>query len=187
MLTCKEKSFAFLHIPNCGGSSVRQMLTGIKKVEWREIGHRGPSIKHTHLDGLSGIKDFNIYCNIRNPFTRIVSIYEKRRQQSAVNAFRYMNFEQFFYDQYLGNKGMAHTPIHEYFIVKGKIPGNINFVPLEGANESWPKIIKQYFDTVVNLPHINSTIHKNDMGYFDNQMMFHVKQKEWWACEQYSI
>lgn len=180
MLVCREKNFAFQHVPNCGGTSVREMLTSLPG-KWEEVG----DTKHSALGEIVGAESFAIFANIRNPFDRIVSMYEKRRQQSQVKPFKNVDFKTFFYGHYLINLQVGYESVHKCLLVKGQLPYGITIIKLKEADSAWPRIVREHFQREAILPELNSTEHGESMAYFNNEMNNLVQQKEWWACEQY--
>lgn len=183
MLICKEKNFGFYHVPKCGGTSIIQMLQSLP-YKWEQIGEKHVPLSAKDYDS-SGL---TLFANIRNPFARIVSIYEYNRQFSQEKRFREIDFRSFFYEHFLNPEdkdSQAHRPIHEYLLIDGSLPENLSVVHLEKSEVIWPDIIKVFFNREVVIPKVNSTIHDDPIGYFDERMRNEVIKREWWAFDQY--
>ena len=180
------KDFAFYHMNKCGGTSIKKILKQLN-LDFKQIGkgHHPLSSKKCNLN------KYRIYTNIRNPYHRIVSMYEFARQ---VIRGRHKNapkdFEDFFYNYWLVNKPktVEFYSQQEQLFVGGKLPENLTVVKLEDVDKYWPEIIKQHFNTEISfIPRMNMTIHGDPMEYFDKEMIEQVKQKERWAVNQYML
>jgi len=76
--------------------------------------------------------------------------------------------------------------MEEFLLIDGKVPENITIVKLEEIDKVWPKIIKKHFGLEISLlPRENTTIHREPMEYFDEEMIEKVKQKEGWILKYY--
>lgn len=149
-------------------------------VEWEQVGK-----KHTPLQRKGDFSDLIVFANIRNPFDRIVSMYEYRRQATQETRFKNIDFQDFFYNHYLGKDLMPYNPIHYFLFVDNELPENVIPIRLEDI-DIWGDIISTYFQRKIRVPHINFTEHGNPERYFNGKMKTLVRSKEWWAVEQYT-
>ena len=184
-------NFAFHHIPKTGGTSVIKLLhlTGKPFKIVSKSSHEPLSSRR----GRKNLKKFKyIYTNIRDPFARIVSLYEFSGDGGQRNKFREgcTCFKEFFYDKWYPNTENRDwfRSTEEFIVVDGKIPEKLTIVKLEEIDEVWPKIITKHFGKrVLMVPRENTTIHDEPMLYFDEEMIEKVKQKEGWVLEYYNL
>jgi len=183
MMIFPHQHFAFYHMNKAGGTSICKMLESLP-YKWEQVGK-----KHTPLSrkDFPEFSEYAVYTNIRNPFSRIVSIYEYRRQFSQRTRFKTVSFNEFFYEYWLAKPLDEFKPQHEYLFLNGKIPENVHCVKLEEAETWWPSIVKSHFGRDVEVPRLNTTAHGDPMGYFRGGMVKAVKTKEWWACGEYGL
>ena len=68
LLINRSKEWGFIHIPKTGGTSLREVLLKSDGTEY-------VSKSHNHIGKFENIKDYFIFCMVRNPFTRLASAY----------------------------------------------------------------------------------------------------------------
>ena len=180
------KDFAFYHMNKCGGTSIKKILKQLN-LKFKQIGKGHYPLSSKKCD----LNKYRIYTNIRNPYHRIVSMYEFGKQ---VVQGRYKdmpeNFKDFFYNCWLDNKKDAKDfySQQKQLFVGGTLPENLSLIKLEEIGKHWPEIIKQHFNVEISfIPKMNTTMHGDPMKYFDEEMIEQVRQKEQWAVKQYNL
>lgn len=179
MFKYKDKRYLFIHVPkNAGTSFENKFLNG------KHIGHHKlTSYPSKHWNNSIAI--------VRNPFTRIVSIYnyakmEKSYWHSTDNTTRYglhplfeycnkNSFKEFILDICCNNKFQDIIHLHEqyYFlktpdkIIKTKI---IRF-------ENLDKELSEFFEDSITMPKQNSSRSSSSTTLFDDEMIEYVRQK----------
>lgn len=180
-----HEDFAFYHMNKCGGTSVIKMLDSLG-LKFKQIGEKHGAMFIKNYD----ISDLTIYSNIRNPFARIVSMYETRKQFSRRMLFKKnsITFKDFFYDWWLEKTTDPFRPMHEHLFIDDELPENMILVKLEDIDSEWPRIIKKHFNREIgDVPRENATIQNGHyMNYYNDSMIADVNKKEWWAVEQYA-
>ena len=191
----------FYHMYKCGGTSVKkllfrlnkdaEMLTGKKQQgETFGKGHEPLSLYKNKVD----YNNYRLYANIRNPYARIVSMYEFVSQMKRANIrYKDLTFKRFFYEWFLNEKQNKRYPEfssqQDSLFVEGKLPETLFTIKLEDVDRFWPRIIKKHFNFDMQfMPRFNTTAHQKDtMEYFDADMIKEVKKKEAWAIDQYCL
>jgi hypothetical protein len=117
-----------------------------------------------------------VYCNIRNPFERLVSIYEFRTLRHR----KYDGFKGFFYNCYVPASTIPNGPIYRFITLNNEIPGFIKPIMFTNIRTQWPKIIKKHFNVDIELPWHNKAPRQyyKTMQYFDNEMIKIVLEKD---------
>jgi hypothetical protein len=194
MMVCQNSyDFAFYHMNKCGGTSIRKILARLDR-HFKQVGKgHEPLGKKKKLN-----KYKHVYVNIRNPFHRIVSMYEFEKQILSIPAagnklYKHgipIDFNDYLYNFWLSNE----NKIPEFFtqqdllFVEGKLPENVQLIKLEEVDQHWPSIISRHFDTNITMvPRMNTTMHGNPMEYFDDEMYEAVKNKEHWVAKLYNL
>ena len=186
----KDHDFIFYHMYKCGGTSVKKMLLRLR-LPSEQLG-KGHLPLSTYADKVD-LDAYRIYANIRNPYARIVSMFEFIRQMKYTRRPQDLPFESFFYDWFMDKKKSKEYPEfssrQDSLFVGGKLPETLYVIKLEDVDRFWPRIIKRHFDFDVQfVPRFNTTIHQKDtMEYFDADMIKEVKKKEAWAIDQYCL
>ena len=184
-----REKFAFYHIPRTGGQSIEHLLQFNKQLEhpgWLRLGqvhaplHRQPVI----------VEDYDIFTNIRNPFDRLVSLYEliKAGGVHFIKFDRNVSFPEFIYDHW-GQKADKHDEYNtqeEHLFIDGELPENITLIKMEEMNQLWPEVIRYYFGHEgIKIPHKNSVPHADSMTYYNNDLINFVQKREDWVMQFY--
>lgn len=185
-----RNKFAFYHIPRTGGESVEHVLQFNKQLEhpgWMRLGHKHELLRNQPLD----IESYDIFTNIRNPFHRLVSLYELARSGGIydIKLDKSVKFDEFVYDHWHRNPNdnKEYNTIEEHLFIKGELPKNVTLIKMEEMNQRWPGILKDYFGVQgIKMLHINSVPHGDPMTYYNRDLTNFIKKREEWALQFYS-
>lgn len=92
MLISEENKFAFIHIPKNAGTTVRMLLDKYRS------NHSGDIFHHIGISDATLPEDFYTFAFVRNPWDRMVSIYEFTKKRIEQYPHRYKDFKG--YDQF---------------------------------------------------------------------------------------
>jgi len=186
-----KNKFAFQHVNRTGGTSVRDVVRDL--VGKPDRGSLDNSTPHRPMEirlkwfrkFCKEFKDVPIYANVRNPFSRIVSIYSYRVGTGRFKK-KAKDFKWFFYEVYL-NGTIPNGPIKPFLVDKdGKTPRNLKVIKFEDLNVEWPRIIEKHFNTTVDQwPRENASEHDHWLSYFNKDMMRRVIKHERWTFKNF--
>lgn len=182
-----HNDFCFYHLPKVGGTSVIELLKKTR-LGFIQLGN-----KHQPLSAKGcNLRNYTIYANIRNPFDRVVSMYEYNRQGGWRTLYKEWNmtFDKFVSEIWYPNTANSDElkSMDEHLFIDGQLPENVVLVKLEEINERWPQIIKQHFGVnVAEVPKANTTQHGDPMSYYTDETREQLKTKEGWACGVYNL
>ena len=189
-----KNNFAFQHINRTGGLSVKSVLLSVAG----EPDDGSAIIEFAHMslvDCLDRLKkvcpetdmsDVAIYTNIRDPFSRLVSIYSFRHGKRGI--YKGRSFGWFFHTFYMSDKSDITTGPTRPFMVDedGNIHENLEVVRFEELSEKWPEIVLKHFGVEVNhWPKVNISNHESPMKYFTDSMIEIVLDRDKWFIERF--
>lgn len=152
----------FLHIPKCAGSSIRKWL--IDNVP----GSVSLKASHNTYEDLHRNKDLGmIFCVVRNPYDRVVSGFNYKRQKNP----KEFNKEFKSFADYV-HKGSDKTFIPQWqYAEKADI-----VLRYESLVEDF-KQVQDYYKCYVDLPHTNKSSHDHWKTYYDELLLKQVHKK----------
>ena len=176
LLINRSKKWGFIHIPKTGGTSLREVLLKSEGTEW-------VSKAHNHIGKFENIKNYFIFCMIRNPFTRLASAY-----YHDVRGNGFKTFEKFINSIYKND--YLYFP-QSYFIQNGSTEDKkVSFI---GRYENFINDVNFILDKVEsneNIPHLNrNPIYDKHPSLNQENFYKHIYQEEWmknWVRERYS-
>ena len=169
-----KNKFAFIHIPKCGGRSVKKVFD-LKRHDHYGISKLvlNPTDDCPRLD-VEGLFKFAF---VRNPWDRFVSAYEylKRggiplydRPMTLDIKKEYPDFKDFIFAKHVWEKWIYFRPQLDFITVDGSI--KTDFVGrFENFQNDFDFVCDQVDTPRVKLPHVNATKHTHYTGYYDNQ------------------
>ena len=178
-------NFAFYHIPKTGGTSVRKLLYSTGLPFKQVTKDHAPITRWRTRRWLRKCK--HVYTNVRDPFARVVSLYQFSNK--PCEELR-IDFKKFFYEHWFPNPKKIDwlKSTEEFLLLDGKVPENITIIKLEEIDKVWPRIIEKHFGKkVLSVPQENRTLHNKPITYFDEEMIKLVHEKEKWACNYYCL
>ena len=175
LLINRSRKWGFIHIPKTGGTSITATL---KKQEGTEY----VSTSHNHIGKFENIKDYYIFCMVRNPFTRFASAYYHQiRKDGFMSVRKFIDsiyeHDYLFYPQ-------------SYFITNGSSSDKqVSFI---GRYENYENDTKHIFQSIglnESLPHLNrNPIYDKHPDLNQESFYKHMYQEEWmkdWVRERY--
>ena len=106
LLINRSKKWGFIHIPKTGGTSITSVLQNVKGTEY-------VTKAHNHIGKFENIKDYDIMCFVRNPYTRFASAYYHQTRKDgwiSINKFIEnidLNDYLYFPQSYFTNNGSS--------------------------------------------------------------------------------
>ena len=175
LLINRSRKWGFIHIPKTGGTSITATL---KKQEGTEY----VSTSHNHIGKFENIKDYYIFCIVRNPFTRFASAYYHQIRKDGFMSVRKF-IDSIYEHDYL------FFP-QSYFITNGNSEDKkVSFI---GRYENYENDIKHIFQNIglnESLPHLNrNPIYDKHPNLNQENFYKHMYQEEWmkdWVRERY--
>ena len=155
----------FIHINKCGGMSIKKALYGKS-----DRAHH--TVKEVEPEGFS-------FASVRNPFTRLVSMYHYRMRtnQDGLRELG-LSFKQWFFNVVVGrmkpfyNNPIMFAPCWDWISINGKIA--VDFVGrLEQISDWWPHV--QNITGAEELPHLNKGDYSAEQ--YNDEMKTFVKRK----------
>ena len=175
LLLNRSKEWGFIHIPKTGGTSITSVL---KKQEGVEF----VSQSHNHIGKFDNIKNYYIFCMVRNPFTRFASAYYHYCRDNGFSSVKKF-IDSIFEHDYL------YFP-QSYFINNGSSSEKkVSFV---GRYENYENDMNHIFQNIgvqESLPHLNrNSIYDKHPQLNQHNFYKHMYQEEWmkdWVRERY--
>ena len=186
MILYKRYKFAFQHVNRCGGTTVKKLIGSLVGPPDKGSAPDGNAhqILANRLKAVGGVDNLSIYANIRDPFSRLVSIFAYRQKKG-----RYIgkDFKWFFHNIYIPVLRPPSGTIRPLITRSdGKIPTSLTIVKIEDIDRRWPGIIFKHFAIKpVAIPRRNSSSHGDPLDYFDNSMIKTVIDKERWTIKNF--
>lgn len=175
LLINRSKEWGFIHIPKTGGSSMTSILKNQEGTEY-------VSTSHNHIGKFENIKDYYIFCIVRNPFTRFASAYYHQcRKEGFMTVKKFI--ESIFKHDYL------FFP-QSYFIKNGSSSEKqVSFIGRYENYENDVNHIFQKINVTDSLPHLNrNPIYDKHPNLNQETFYKHMYQEEWmkdWVRERY--
>lgn len=175
LLINRSNEWGYIHIPKTGGTSITSVL---KKQEGTEF----VSQSHNHIGKFENIKNYYIFCMVRNPFTRFASAYYHYCRDNGFSSVRKF-IDSIFEHDYL------YFP-QSYFTNNGSSSDKkLSFV---GRYENYENDINHIFQNIgvqESLPHLNrNSIYDKHPQLNQHNFYKHMYQEEWmkdWVRERY--
>jgi len=165
-------NFTFIHIPKCAGLSITQ---------WLELNHPTDSTPHPHntYEQLPTQWQDNTVAVVRNPWDRLLSLYEHHRRSLRSNndPFKLLHILDEGFESYVmehsetvftykkkklhdTNKCWAKTTQHRF------VDASTHILRFENLNNDWATFLKKFHITPIQpLPHINAKVDR--ISYFE--------------------
>lgn len=172
-------NYIFLHIPKCGGTSLRQVL------ETESNQDRYKCYNHLKYERIPNAKKSFVFTFVRNPWSRILSLYMFWKNQTPEHIYyRYdkkqvnyimknrLDFKSFINEIAFNKESIFHIKRHPkpYIGFFFQNPADLNYI---GRVEN----MQNDFDTLCDLikidrctlPHENPSEHNNYTEYYDSE------------------
>ena len=169
-----KNKFAFVHIPKCGGRSIKKVFN------FEGHDHFGVS----ELDHKSLESDIFKFAFVRNPWDRFVSAFEyiKRggiprfdRLKTLTIKQEYPKFKDFVLAKHVWEQWFFFNSQINFITVDGSI--KTDFVGrFENFQNDFDFICDQIDHPKVKLPHVNATKHVHYTEYYDEQLIKFIGQ-----------
>lgn len=187
MIISHKHKFIFIHIPKCGGTSVRSaLLSELYNIDCRNLdqniaqvfnrlGNSTDIEQHSNVCEVTkylrsrnlNIKDYFTFTFTRNPWCRTVSAYLYANKIKETNWSKKVISKTFF--EYT----KITRPLQSYFICPG-----VDFVgKIENIQDDFDIVCDRIGMSRVKLPHINETHHKHYTEYYDDKSRDMVAQR----------
>lgn len=164
----------FIHIPKCGGSSIKIMLSDIndKKNIHSKLQNDFDKIKENNSD----FKKYFIFSMIRNPWDRMVSYYFFYKHTIKTNEEISLNAKKYDFNDWLEiiyeNKNdyyFVHENYLDYLTIDGIVCVDylMNFYYFEDECNNLKKILKINCENL----HVNKTEHKYYKEYYSDKLI----------------
>ena len=135
--------------------------------------------KHSNLQSYnkSYIKDYKIYCVIRNPFSRAISMWKWEKSVKGIFEgvdYRKLNFDQFLYNH---TKDWYCKPQYEFIYTDSIDMNCINLIRFENLQEDFNIVCEKIGIPQQTLPHKNKSNHKHYTEYYNDKTREIVAQR----------
>lgn len=173
----------FLHIPKCGGTTIETAFQAWKKPRMSFLGQRDGSSQHFRLKGILNdrpeCKDYFKFTFVRNPFSRLVSIYNysvqeigKNQQWIKSNTPLNLSFKDFCLNLDFNLKNYCyrfHDTDLSFYIFDDNNKVTVDFIgKIENFQSDFDYVCDILNKPKSKLPHIfRSTINKHYTEYYD--------------------
>jgi len=205
----KEKKFIYIHIPKTGGSSLQHIFNNYKNNVNTFIGNK---IKGhiTFYQTVENLINHNltpssyIYLTlIRNPWDRMISLYFYIKQYPVINhgmgelQNKILKKTMSFYDFIDFNVNMKKTTFgvpptllssQSNYIKNYNNDIKLNYIlKLEDGNNGIKNMLnKENISINISLPHINKSLHKDYISYYNNEYMNKIYEWEKTLIDTYN-
>ena len=149
LLINRSKKWGFIHIPKTGGTSITSVLQNVKGTEY-------VTKAHNHIGKFENIKDYDIMCFVRNPYTRFASAYYHQTRKDgwiSINKFIEnidLNDYLYFHQSYFTNNGSSEDKkvtfigryenfINDFNLIMKKIGKTGHSIPHYNRNSIYDK------------------------------------------------
>ena len=149
LLVNRSKKWGFIHIPKTGGTSITSVLQNVKGTEY-------VTKAHNHIGKFENIKDYDIMCFVRNPYTRFASAYYHQTRKDgwmSINKFIEnidLNDYLYFPQSYFTNNGSSEDKrvtfigryenfINDFNLIMKKIGKTGHSIPHYNRNSIYDK------------------------------------------------
>ena len=149
LLINRSKKWGFIHIPKTGGTSITSVLQNVKGTEY-------VTKAHNHIGKFENIKDYDIMCFVRNPYTRFASAYYHQTRKDgwmSINKFIEnidLNDYLYFPQSYFTNNGSSEDKrvtfigryenfINDFNLIMKKIGKTGHSIPHYNRNSIYDK------------------------------------------------
>jgi len=176
-----EKRLTFIHVGKNGGTSITRLLDANFKTEHSKF-------KHDSYDELPESWKDNVFCVIRNPYDRLLSLYnfsikkyEKRKMSERLDVLK-KGFKNFVNNEH-DKKWYGEIGGWEKLTQSRQLPSDkskIEILRLENLEHDWRSLCDKYDLTYHPIGRENST--RDDNSYrqqYDSSMILTVNEK--WA------
>ena len=181
MISHKHK-FIYIHIPKCGGCSLKDYLEEHCTDELKNTQH--DSLKDVLKDNPKKIQDYYKFTFVRNPWDRIVSLYYFWFNQTESSIFYQWDFKQ---ADFIKNNNLSFhdfvkiinsndTVFHDkphlnpYIGFFMEDPSSFDFIgKIENYQKDFEIICDKISITKERIPHVNVSKHKHYIEYYDNE------------------
>ena len=198
MFIIDKHKLAYLHINKTAGTSIKKFLTdfagGPQFV--REMGPtHGPLAPNIRFLGPRFTK-YDILVSIRNPFSRLISIYLFRRtryeagdQSPTTKIAHDLTLKEWFLEVVKDSNRLTDLSITDSVLVGGELPENVHIVAVETLRKDMNKFCKDVLKIKdpVTIPHLNRTNFLRDhyIKYFDDELRHAVYEWDQWVMDEY--
>ena len=197
MLIIDDFRVAFLHVYKTAGTSIKNHLRDLTKPSRaKEMGAvHGPLESKVRLLG-ERFNEYTILTSVRNPFSRLLSIYLYRRRRfkdgertKPTELAHKLPFKKWFTDVILHSRRYNDMSISDSILMDGKLPSNVYIVAMESLDRDMDRFIRgiMEIDTYKKVPHDNKTdlIKGHHDKYYDKEMIDLVYKWDQWVVDNY--
>lgn len=179
------ENFIFFHIPKCGGTSISNLIGDSRSIE--------PKLNHTHFTYLEtqnifkekGMLDWfnnaNKFSLVRNPFSRISSLFKYIKEQPTHylhNRILNYDFTQFCY--FLNNEGDDGIKSQFQHLENelGEIDKSVKILKLEEINNNLSEISNIIGKPIKEIPILNTTNYLFHTSMESNSIILNLFKKD---------
>ena len=178
ILTIKNETFFFIHIPKCGGTSISESLSKKENNFYQFNGFRHNSISEdlNHIEEKKlniKLEDAFVFASVRNPWDRMVSVYHFHKilndgypLAEICKKKSFSDFIKYTKDNYT-NKNLFSIKTYEDFILTNKEMCVDYFIDFNKISEDFT-FVANLFKKKCGLLKINQTKHKEYAHYYDS-------------------
>lgn len=158
-----------------------EWLIFTKKIEYEKYrsGEYFDLRKHSNLQSYnkSYIKDYKIYCVIRNPFSRIISMW--KWEKSTKDLLEGANYPRLTFKEFVNNyvEDWYFKPQYEFIYTDSIDMNCINLIRFENLQQDFNIVCDKIGIPRQQLPHVNKTNHKHYTEYYDDETRQIVAEK----------
>lgn len=192
-----QLKFIFVHINKNGGTSLHQELQQYYDPHEWSVAERG--LKHQYIEWYTDYykrPDYFKFTIVRNPWSRVVSIYNNRRERGIKGPHQDMNFSE--YVEWLGNKDfnreITTRPDNGWGLAGSRIPDwdglQLNWITdsngeilvdyigkLEEYQKSFNYICNKIGIKPTELPHLHRSKHEHYTKYYTTDTLRVIAEK----------
>ena len=197
MIIIDKFELAYLHINKTAGTSIKQFLEDLSGPgQMKQMGPtHGPLAPTLRFMG-QRFYDYRILVSIRNPRSRLMSIYLYRKTRfkngedgPATRAAYELPFKQWFLEVVRDSNRLTDLSITDSVLVGGDLPKNVHIVAVETLEKDLTRFCRDILGikTNIQIPHLNKTVFDRDIytKYFDDELNEAVYKWDEWLIDEY--
>lgn len=157
MLWNHDYALAFCHTPRTGGTSLRGAFLGPDKdiLKWQHNGYKHTAWKDLDSETQDVIKDYTIICVHRDPYDRMISMYQHWILRPTRANYRRCDFEQWITSTQYNIYPREHRLSQSHYC--DGLPEHTIYIPFTRLGSAWdhlrnhvPKLLQFSLGTKVN-------------------------------------
>ena len=197
MVIIDKFNLAYLHINKTAGTSIKKFLEDLSGPgQMKQMGPtHGPLAPTLRFMG-QRFYNYKILVSIRNPRSRLLSIYLFRRtrydegdKSPTTTAAHELPLKQWFMEVIRDSDRLTDLSITDSILVGGDLPENVHIIAVETLEKDINKFCKDVLgiENKISMPHLNRTDFVRDhyTKYFDDELNKAVYEWDEWLIDEY--